>query len=82
MIAAGDIFYDRGIVELFKQLVHRLSTPGVTVILVAQKLRENAQGEAVALINEEEIRSIFTFCSVELVRQEANVLIWYMVVIQ
>jgi hypothetical protein len=78
LIIAGDVFYDREIAQLFASLVRRVSTPGVTRVLVAQKLRKNADNIAVALIGEQEIREAFGYEDIVLVRAEADVLLWSM----
>jgi predicted nicotinamide N-methyase len=78
LIIAGDVFYDREIAQLFAALVKQVSTPGVTKVLVAQKLRKNADNVAVAMISEAEIRVMFGYESIALVRAEADVLLWSM----
>jgi predicted nicotinamide N-methyase len=80
LIVAGDVFYDREIARLFAMLVRQVSTPGVTKVLVAQKLRKNADNIAVALIGETELRAMFGYDSIALVRAEADVLLWSMLV--
>jgi predicted nicotinamide N-methyase len=78
LIIAGDVFYDRAAAKMFVYVVRRLSTPGVTKILVAQKLRKNSENAAVALIDEEQLRRDFGYDSIELVREEADVRVWLM----
>jgi predicted nicotinamide N-methyase len=78
LIIAGDVFYDRAAAKMFVNVVRRLSTPGVTKILVAQKLRKNSENAAVALIDEEQLRRDFGYDSIELVREEADVRVWLM----
>jgi predicted nicotinamide N-methyase len=74
MIVAGDVLYSRSLAEDFFAVVRALAVPDVTVILVAQKLRNVDQRDTL------DVRSLIGFKS-EIVWQEANVIVWKMFVI-
>ena len=82
LIVAGDVFYSRDAAVLLAHVIHKLSTPGVTQVLVAQKLRLNHENMPVALITVKELKSLFYFATVELVREEADVLVWLILPIE
>jgi predicted nicotinamide N-methyase len=78
LIVAGDVFYDKNVAALFFNIVRSVGMPGVTKILVAQKLRPiDSKGTVFsALISADSIRSEPGFSSIDIVHEEANVLIW------
>lgn len=76
LIVAGDVFYDREVASLFFDTVRTLGEPGVTKVLVAQKLRAGRAGIPVALISESEIRNTRGFECITAVHNEADVILW------
>jgi predicted nicotinamide N-methyase len=74
LIVAGDVLYSRSLAEDFFSVVREVAVPDVTVILVAQKLRNQDQRDTL------DVRSFLGLRS-EIVWEEANVIIWKMFVI-
>lgn len=74
LIVAGDVLYSRTLAEEFFTVVRAIAVPDVTVILVAQKMRNPDQRDTL------DVRSFVGLRS-EIVWEEANVIIWKMFVI-
>lgn len=69
LVVAGDVLYSRSLAQDFFAVVRAVAVPDVTVILVAQKLRNADQRDSL------DVRSLAGLRS-EIVWQEANVIIW------
>jgi predicted nicotinamide N-methyase len=74
LIVAGDVLYSKSLAEDFFSVVRAVAVPDVTVILVAQKLRNQDQRDTL------DVRSIVWLRS-EIAWEEANVIVWKMFVI-
>jgi predicted nicotinamide N-methyase len=74
LIVAGDVLYSKSLAEDFFSVVRAVAVPDVTVILVAQKLRNQDQRDTL------DVRSFVGLRS-EIAWEEANVIVWKMFVI-
>ncbi len=76
LVVAADVLYDKAAAKLMFSTYWTLATPGITKLLLAQKVRCNSSdstGSQQPLVDVKEEKG---FATAEIVYQEANVIVW------